>query len=86
MLDAFYRILRLAFPASLRRRWGNDMAQLVPDQMDDAEARGESRAKILWLAAWDALWSDLPTSLRRPPRGQNVGATLRGNPLAWGDR
>ena len=35
------------------------MVQLVRDQMHDARARGESRARILWLVVWDALVNGL---------------------------
>jgi putative ABC transport system permease protein len=59
VLDTLYRVLLLAFSVSLRRRWGDDMLQLVRDQMNDARTRGESRARILWLVVWDALLNGL---------------------------
>ena len=41
------------------------MAQLVRDQMDDAQRRGESRAKVFGLAVWDALLGGLGERLNR---------------------
>ncbi len=42
------------------------MAQLVRDQMDDAQTRGESRARILCLVVWDALLNGLAERISRP--------------------
>ncbi len=41
------------------------MTQLLRDQMDDAERRGESQARVLWLAIWDALGHGLGERLSR---------------------
>ena len=54
-MEWFYELLLRAFSASMRRRWGADMHQLVRDQLAEAHARGESRAKLVCLLAWDAM-------------------------------
>ncbi len=43
------------------------MAQLLTDQMDDARRKGESRAKLLVLVAWDALANGLGARLAHGP-------------------
>jgi predicted permease len=52
----WYRLLARAFPAGLRRRHGEDMAQLFADRCREARAgastpRGVLRVAALWLAA-----------------------------------
>lgn len=87
-----YQLLLLAFSSSMRRRWGDDMARLAQDQMDDARRRGESRARVLWLLAWDAIHNGIGERVSRArsrirrPGGARAGrrtSTRGGDDVAW---
>jgi predicted permease len=58
-----YRLLLLAFPARIRREFGDDMAQLFERQLQDGGLR------IWWAAARDALWHGGAERLRPAWRG-----------------
>src|SRR5829696_5730343 len=45
-----YRLLLFAFPAAIRREFGDDMAQMFARQIEDAQRTGRSRG-LLWLRA-----------------------------------
>jgi hypothetical protein len=65
-----YRLLLLAFPADVRRQFGDDMAAMFAKQM--AEVKREKRSRV-WLwgrAAMDAALGGMHERLRaQPPQG-----------------
>lgn len=56
------------------------MAQLVRDQMDDAQAKGESRWRVFWLAIWDVV---LNGALERSSRVWSYMSESTGNRVRW---
>jgi len=52
--SAAYRLLLLAFPADVRRDFGDDMAQMFAMQMRDARSRRRGIVKLWMLAIADA--------------------------------
>ncbi len=50
-----YRLLLLAFPASMRRDVGAEMTRIFEQQLDDARRRGDGTAAVWCSAAADAL-------------------------------
>ncbi|UCG87683.1 MAG: ABC transporter permease [Gemmatimonadota bacterium] len=53
MSDWVYRLLLFAFPASMRRQFGADMAQQFRDLRREARDEGASVTQIWMLAVWD---------------------------------
>ena len=54
-----YRLLLFAFPARVRRQFGDDMVRMLEDQLRDARARRESTRGLWWRAAGDAVYHGL---------------------------
>src|SRR6185436_16458358 len=54
MMVWLYRVLLLAFPARVRRQFGDDMVRMFERQLDEARRNGESAVRLLVDAAADA--------------------------------
>jgi putative ABC transport system permease protein len=65
-----YRLLLLAFPAGIRREFGEDMAAMFANQIDETRARRASVARLWLLALADALFHGAGERFgaRKPPR------------------
>jgi len=59
MRAAMYRLALLAFPARVRRQFGDDMVRMLEDQLRDVPAGGESTRGLWWRAVGDALYHGL---------------------------
>jgi putative ABC transport system permease protein len=53
----FYRLLLFAFPADMRREFGDDMAQMFALQIEDARRSGQNTGRLWIRAVADALFN-----------------------------
>jgi hypothetical protein len=70
-----YRLLLLAFPADLRREFGDDMAQMFAMQIEDARRGGRSTGQLWIRAIADALFNGVIDRL-----GANERQRVRSGP------
>ena len=71
-----YRLLLLAFPARVRRDFGDDMRRMFEDQLLANERAGEGRMRLWAAATADAVWHGGAERLR--PAGHGLKAAVRG--------
>ena len=81
-LTAFaYRVLLLAFPADVRREFGDDMAHMFAKQVEDARRSGQSTGPLWIRAVADALFNGVVDRLGANER-QRVSHARGAGP--WG--